>query len=55
MHLERQVDPVTLEVTLFARVYESMNFLALSLSHVSRTLVDIHVRVLSWLTIAFLG
>ena len=47
MHLERQVDPVTLEITLFALVYESMNILALSISHVSRTLVDINVRELS--------
>ena len=55
MHLERQVDPVILEVTLFALVYESVKMLALSLSHMSRTLEDINIRVLSWLVIAFSG
>lgn len=55
VHLERQMYPVVLEVMLFSLVYESLNVLALGLSNMFRTLVDLNIRVLSWLMIAFWG
>ena len=47
VHLEGQMDAVTLEVMLFALVDESLNVLALRLARVSRTLVDIDIGVVS--------
>ena len=39
---------VVLEVKFFSVMYESLDALSLSLSRMSRTLIDINIRVLSW-------
>ena len=52
LHLERQVDAVILNVFHFPLPYERLDAFALSLPRESRTLVDINIRVLSWLMIA---
>ena len=52
-HLERQVDAVVLDVVPTSLAYESLDAFALSLPRVSRTLIDIDIRVLSRLMIAF--
>ena len=55
MHLERQVDTVVLDVMLFPLIDESLDALILSLSRISRTLIDIDIRVSSCLVVAFSG
>ena len=55
LHLERQMYAVIFEIMLFSVMYESLNALTFSISRMSRTLVDINIRVLSWLIVAFSG